>query len=171
MKYRETKKKSNISSKFSKEFQFLINVSSSCDFDEPIKLKSQHWFALIRSFSHIDFCGFARIWTLIYVESVVHLPIVIFHDFVAFCLICANVVWVESKWRLTSILFNNVLNGDKTNSWREYDKAGLLKPLQNKKGQKNWGTRQKSSPFIRKRDCFFVGYPKFFLALLTLKRL
>ena len=38
----------------------------------------------------------------------------------------------------------------------------MLKSLQNKKGQKIWGTRQKSSPFIRKKDCFFVGCPKFF---------
>ena len=38
----------------------------------------------------------------------------------------------------------------------------LLKPLQNKKGQKIWGTREKSSPFIRKKTAFFSGTPNFF---------
>ena len=37
-----------------------------------------------------------------------------------------------------------------------------LKPLQNKKGQKIWGTREKSSPFIRKMTAFFSGTPNFF---------
>ena len=34
-----------------------------------------------------------------------------------------------------------------------------LKPLQNKKGQKNWGTREKSSLFPYKRTAFFSGTP------------
>ena len=38
----------------------------------------------------------------------------------------------------------------------------LLKPLQNKKGQKIWGTREKSSPFTRKKTAFFSGTPNFF---------
>ena len=38
----------------------------------------------------------------------------------------------------------------------------LLKPLQNKKGKKIWGTREKSSPFIRKKTSFFSGTPNFF---------
>ena len=37
----------------------------------------------------------------------------------------------------------------------------LLKPLQNKKGQKNWGAREKISPFIRKKTAFFSGTPIF----------
>ena len=37
-----------------------------------------------------------------------------------------------------------------------------LKPLQNKKGQKIWGTREKSSPFIRKKTAFFSGTPNCF---------
>ena len=31
-----------------------------------------------------------------------------------------------------------------------------------RRAKKIWGIRQKSSLFIRKKDCFFVGYPKFF---------
>ena len=38
----------------------------------------------------------------------------------------------------------------------------LLKPIQNKKGQKIWGTRQKSSPFIKKKTAFLAGTPNFF---------
>ena len=38
----------------------------------------------------------------------------------------------------------------------------MAKPLQNKKGQKNWGTREKSSPFIRKKTAFFSGTTNFF---------
>ena len=42
----------------------------------------------------------------------------------------------------------------------------MLKPNQNKKGQKIWGIREKSSPFIRKKTAFFLGYPKFFWTFL-----
>ena len=38
----------------------------------------------------------------------------------------------------------------------------LLKPLQNKKGQKNLGYPQKSSLFPYKRSAFFAGTPNFF---------
>jgi hypothetical protein len=38
----------------------------------------------------------------------------------------------------------------------------MLKPLQNKKGKKIWDTREKSSPFIRKKTAFFSGTPNFF---------
>ena len=38
-----------------------------------------------------------------------------------------------------------------------------LKPLQNKKGQKIWGTREKSSIFPYKRTAFFLGTPNFFV--------
>ena len=38
----------------------------------------------------------------------------------------------------------------------------LLKPLQSKKGQKVWGTREKSSLFPYKRTAFFSGTPNFF---------
>ena len=38
----------------------------------------------------------------------------------------------------------------------------LIKLLQNKKGQKIWGTRQKSSLFPYKRTAFFSGTPNFF---------
>ena len=38
----------------------------------------------------------------------------------------------------------------------------MLKSLQNKKGQKIWGTRQKSSPFRYKRTAFLSGTPNFF---------
>ena len=38
----------------------------------------------------------------------------------------------------------------------------LLKPLQNKKGQKIWGTRENSSLFPYKRTAFFSGTPNFF---------
>ena len=36
-----------------------------------------------------------------------------------------------------------------------YSNNDQLKPFQNKKGQKNWGTGEKSSPFIRKKTAFF----------------
>ena len=38
----------------------------------------------------------------------------------------------------------------------------ILKPLQNKKGQKNLGYPRKSSPFVRKKTAFFSGTPNFF---------
>ena len=38
----------------------------------------------------------------------------------------------------------------------------MLKPLQNKKGQKNLGTQEKSSLFPYKRTVFFLGTPIFF---------
>ena len=47
----------------------------------------------------------------------------------------------------------------------------LLKPLQNKKGQKNLGYSKKKQSFYKEKDCFFFGYPNFFLALLILKQL
>ena len=37
-----------------------------------------------------------------------------------------------------------------------------LKPSQNKKGQKNLGYPTKKQSFYKEKDCFFVGYPKFF---------
>ena len=46
----------------------------------------------------------------------------------------------------------------------------VLKPLQNKKGQKNLGYPRKKQSFYKGKDCFFLRYP-IFLALLTLKRL
>ena len=49
--------------------------------------------------------------------------------------------------------------------------TGPLKPLQNKKGQKNLGYPTKKQSFYKEKDCIFVGYPNFFLALLILKRL
>ena len=38
----------------------------------------------------------------------------------------------------------------------------VLKPNQNKKGQKNLGYPTKKQSFYKEKDCFFVGYPKFF---------
>ena len=38
----------------------------------------------------------------------------------------------------------------------------VLKPLQNKKGQKNLGYPRKKQSFYKEKDCFFLGYPKFF---------
>ena len=37
-----------------------------------------------------------------------------------------------------------------------------LKPLQNKKGQKNVGYPRKKQSFYLEKDCFFLGYPTFF---------
>ena len=37
-----------------------------------------------------------------------------------------------------------------------------IKPLQNKKGQKNLGYPRKKQSFSLEKDCFFVGYLKFF---------
>ena len=53
-------------------------------------------------------------------------------------------------------------------------KVIALKPSQNKKGQKNLGYPTKKQSFYKEKDCFFVGYPKFFgpsyidLALVTI---
>ena len=38
----------------------------------------------------------------------------------------------------------------------------IVKPLQNKKVKKIWGTREKSSLFPYKRTAFFSGTPNFF---------
>ena len=48
--------------------------------------------------------------------------------------------------------------------WPKVNKFYLycLKPLQNKKGQKIWGTREKSSLFPYKRTAFFTDTPNFF---------
>ena len=37
-----------------------------------------------------------------------------------------------------------------------------IKPLQNKKGQKNLGYPRKKQSFYKEKDCFFSGTPKFF---------
>ena len=42
----------------------------------------------------------------------------------------------------------------------EFEKK--IKPLQNKKGQKNLGYPRKKQSFYKEKDCFFLGYPKFF---------
>ena len=70
MKYRDPKKKSNISTKFSNEFQFPIIISSFCGFDELVELKIHNWVFIVGLASHIDFCGLAGIRTFFYVKSV-----------------------------------------------------------------------------------------------------
>ena len=110
MKYRDSKEKSNISTKFRKEFQFLISKSRFCGFDELIEFKLQFGFLVFRPSSHIDFRGFAGIWALLYVESPIPSFFVKFYGFVALVLISANIVRVESKWGLTSKLVNTFLN-------------------------------------------------------------
>ena len=53
----------------------------------------------------------------------------------------------------------------------------LLKPVQNKKGQKDLGYPKKSSPFIWKKTAFFSGTSNFFgpsyfeVALVTSKKM
>ena len=91
MKYRDSKKKSYISTKFSKELQLSISISSFCDFDELIEAEPHCWVWKIGLASYLDSGGSARIWTLLYVESVRILLIVEYHGFVAFVLISANV--------------------------------------------------------------------------------
>ena len=44
--------------------------------------------------------------------------------------------------------------------------TNLLKPFQNKKGQKILRYPTKKQSFSLEKDCFFAGYPKIFLALL-----
>ena len=78
-----------ISTKFSKELQLSISISSFCDFDELIEAKPHCWVWKIGLASYPG--GSARIWTLLYVESVKILLIVEYHGFVAFVLISANV--------------------------------------------------------------------------------
>ena len=110
MKYRDSKEKSDISTEFSKEFQFLISISRFCGFDELIEFKLQFGFLVFRPSSHIDFRGFTGIWALLYVESPIPSFFVKFYGFVALVLISANIVRVESKWGLTSKVFNTFLN-------------------------------------------------------------
>ena len=50
----------------------------------------------------------------------------------------------------------------KTSKEKKVVRNYILKPLQNKKGQKIWGTREKSSLFPYKRTAFFLGTPNFF---------
>ena len=83
MKYRDSKEKSNISTKFRKKFQFLISKSRFCGLDELIEFKLQFWFLVINPSSLIDFDGFAGIWTLLYVESILPLTFIKFYGFVA----------------------------------------------------------------------------------------
>ena len=92
MKYRDSKEKSYISTKLSKEFQSLIGISSFCGSDELFELKKHGWLFTFGLASHIDFCEFARIGTLLYGISVVPLLYVKIHCSVAFVLISANVV-------------------------------------------------------------------------------
>ena len=92
MKYRYSKEKSDITAEFSKEFQFLISKSRFCGFDELIEFKLQFWFLVINPSSLIDFGGFAGVWTLLYVESILPLNFVKFYGFAAFVLIRANIV-------------------------------------------------------------------------------
>ena len=92
MKYRDPKKKSNISTKFSNEFQFPIIISSFCGFDELVELKIHNWVFIVGLASHIDFCGLAGIRTFFYVKSVGILLIVKSHGFIAFVWISANIV-------------------------------------------------------------------------------
>ena len=111
MKYRDAKKKSNISTKFSKEFQFTISISSFCGFDKPVenKLHFSFWFLIIGLTSHMNPGEFAGVWTFFYVKSVVPLLYVEILCSVAFVLIRANVVQLHSKWGLTSKIFNTSL--------------------------------------------------------------
>ena len=46
--------------------------------------------------------------------------------------------------------------------------AQVLKSLPNKKGPKNLGYPPKKQSFYKEKDCFFVGYPKFFWPILFL---
>ena len=93
MKDRDPKKKSNISTEFCKEFQFLISISRFCSFDELIEFKLHYWlFKKIDLASHVNFCRFAGIWAFLYVRSVEILLIIKLHGFVAFFLVSANVV-------------------------------------------------------------------------------
>ena len=90
MKYRDTKEKSNVSTKFSKELQFSISISRFRGFDELVKDKLHYRLFIIGLASHLDSGRFARIRAFIYV--VIKLLIVEFHCLVAFVLISANVV-------------------------------------------------------------------------------
>ena len=67
MKYRDTKEKSNISTKFSKELQFSISISRFRGFDELVEDKLHYWIFKIEHASQLDSGRFARIWTFIYV--------------------------------------------------------------------------------------------------------
>ena len=73
--------------------------------------------------------------------------------------VCQSTLMVQLRPLLST--FNHQLyhNNYNNHSWAKFK---FLKPLQNKKGQKNWGTRQKSSPFIRKKRLLFCRVPQIF---------
>ena len=50
--------------------------------------------------------------------------------------------------------------------YKSWSELSLLKPLQNKKGQKNLGYPREKQSFYKEKGCFFLGYPKFFCPFL-----
>ena len=53
-------------------------------------------------------------------------------------------------------------NGGQKSNGTVWTVNHVLKPLQNKKGQKNLGYPRKKPSFYKEKDGFFLGYPKFF---------
>ena len=91
-------------------------------------------------------------------------------------LFCGS-IGLRSMSEPISASFSLALNWDKKNNSFLVNPVGLtlryfearmtrLKPLQNKKGQKNLGYPRKKQSFYQEKDCFFLGYPKFFCPFL-----
>ena len=74
-------------------------------------------------------------------------------------LITYKVVNAVERLKHPSILASVVLD--------HYSISSFLKPLQNKKGQKNLGYPRKKQSFYKEKDCFFLGYAKFFWPFLS----
>ena len=62
----------------------------------------------------------------------------------------------------TVLAGQNLTNSSAAMFWSKIRINFRLKPLQNKKGQKNLGYPRKKQTFYKEKDCFFFGYPKFF---------
>mgnify|MGYP006864099656 CR=1 FL=1 len=87
-------------------------------------------------------------------------------------LFCGS-IGLRSMSEPISASFSLALNWDKKNNSFLVNPVGLtlryfearmtwLKPLQNKKGQKNLGYPRNKQSFYKKNDCFFLSIPNFF---------
>ena len=66
--------------------------------------------------------------------------------------LCVNSYLVRKVWEVREVC----------DVWSVRDILEVLKPLQNKKGQKKLSYPKKEQSFSLEKDCFFGGYLKFF---------
>ena len=73
------------------------------------------------------------------------------------------ITFLATKYIFAPILIDS--NDRKMHKRMFSDNFKALKPLQNKKGQKNLGYPRKKQSFYKEKDCFFLGYPTSFSAV------